>query len=298
MQEFRDLDKKKLLEQIGYDRIWKCGIINGDAIKNPCILYYYVLLTFGDLKNYKFMHWYGAPAIIPETSTDSLFYDVVSAYRTFDNSTLSSCLMNACRVYISKQLAVSDSALLNILPPVLMLTNENGVGVLKSLEEGWSKRFQEESYVIVLDDTEQGAPETPGLNGASIEAANSSGVSSGTPTSGWGVRNLLALLAATVRDQEKGSESCVVNLINLNSRAFSSLVEEFAPNLGTGKPVSSRTSVGISMCLSTSLVFKLRFPVDNSLCVQYDLHRRAAGDIEELPAGLPFRFVGWEMNER
>ena len=69
------MDKKALLESLGYQYIWE-NIVSGECVFQPHYLFTFILLTFADLKNYKFIHWYGAPCIIPTatvTEGQSLF---------------------------------------------------------------------------------------------------------------------------------------------------------------------------------------------------------------------------------
>ncbi|CAG0899101.1 unnamed protein product [Darwinula stevensoni] len=59
---FRDLDKKALLQEVGKE-LWK-QIQNGQALENPTILNSFLLLTFADLKKYRFYFWFAFPALL------------------------------------------------------------------------------------------------------------------------------------------------------------------------------------------------------------------------------------------
>uniref|UniRef100_A0A8D0E279 Ubiquitin-like modifier-activating enzyme ATG7 n=1 Tax=Salvator merianae TaxID=96440 RepID=A0A8D0E279_SALMN len=65
LESFKSCDKKLLLEQVG-NEIWN-AITSGDAIENPVLLNRFLLLTFADLKKYRFYYWFCFPALcLPE----------------------------------------------------------------------------------------------------------------------------------------------------------------------------------------------------------------------------------------
>ncbi|XP_013921396.1 PREDICTED: ubiquitin-like modifier-activating enzyme ATG7, partial [Thamnophis sirtalis] len=65
LESFKSCDKKLLLEEAATE-IWD-AITTGDAIKNPVLLNRFLLLTFADLKRYRFYYWFCYPALyVPE----------------------------------------------------------------------------------------------------------------------------------------------------------------------------------------------------------------------------------------
>uniref|UniRef100_A0ACB8EIH0 Autophagy- protein 7 (Autophagy- E1-like activating enzyme atg7) n=1 Tax=Sphaerodactylus townsendi TaxID=933632 RepID=A0ACB8EIH0_9SAUR len=65
MESFKSCDKKFLLEQAASE-IWD-SIKSGEAIENPVLLNRFLLLTFADLKRYRFYYWFCYPALcLPE----------------------------------------------------------------------------------------------------------------------------------------------------------------------------------------------------------------------------------------
>uniref|UniRef100_A0ABM5FK84 Ubiquitin-like modifier-activating enzyme ATG7 n=1 Tax=Pogona vitticeps TaxID=103695 RepID=A0ABM5FK84_9SAUR len=65
LESFKSCDKKFLLEQAAIE-LWNT-ITSGDAIENPVLLNRFLLLTFADLKRYRFYYWFCYPALcLPE----------------------------------------------------------------------------------------------------------------------------------------------------------------------------------------------------------------------------------------
>ncbi|XP_042303406.1 ubiquitin-like modifier-activating enzyme ATG7 [Sceloporus undulatus] len=65
LESFKSCDKKFLLDQAAIE-IWD-AIISGDAVENPVLLNKFLLLTFADLKRYRFYYWFCYPALcLPE----------------------------------------------------------------------------------------------------------------------------------------------------------------------------------------------------------------------------------------
>ncbi|CAO3621088.1 unnamed protein product [Cunninghamella blakesleeana] len=56
------MDKNKLFQETT-DKIWR-SIQSGNEIENPSLLNAFLLLTFADLKKYKFYYWFSFPAIL------------------------------------------------------------------------------------------------------------------------------------------------------------------------------------------------------------------------------------------
>ncbi|XP_061474065.1 ubiquitin-like modifier-activating enzyme ATG7 isoform X1 [Rhineura floridana] len=68
LESFKSCDKKLLLEQAA-NEMWD-AITSGDAVENPVLLNRFLLLTFADLKRYRFYYWFCYPALcLPEGIT-------------------------------------------------------------------------------------------------------------------------------------------------------------------------------------------------------------------------------------
>ncbi|KAI9277433.1 E1-like protein-activating enzyme Gsa7p/Apg7p [Sporodiniella umbellata] len=65
IEEFRQLDKQPWFRE-ATEKI-EHGIHSGQTIKAPDELNRFLLITFADLKKYKFYYWFGFPAIVPQS---------------------------------------------------------------------------------------------------------------------------------------------------------------------------------------------------------------------------------------
>ncbi|KAI9338523.1 hypothetical protein BDR26DRAFT_838181 [Obelidium mucronatum] len=63
VEDFKALDKAALLKAAS-ERVW-AAITSGDAIRNQSLLAAFFVLTFADLKKYKFYFWFAFPALLP-----------------------------------------------------------------------------------------------------------------------------------------------------------------------------------------------------------------------------------------
>ncbi|KAI8816302.1 uncharacterized protein EV422DRAFT_546234 [Fimicolochytrium jonesii] len=63
IEEFKNLDKNEAFQNAAR-QIWE-DIVSGRAVEDPALLTRFVLLTFADLKKYKYTYWFGFPALLP-----------------------------------------------------------------------------------------------------------------------------------------------------------------------------------------------------------------------------------------
>lgn len=66
IEAFRTYNKMELIQSFGQE-IWDT-VKSGKALEDPSVLCQFVLMTFADLKKYKFYYWFAFPALCPETS--------------------------------------------------------------------------------------------------------------------------------------------------------------------------------------------------------------------------------------
>ncbi|CAO3614248.1 unnamed protein product [Cunninghamella echinulata] len=65
LEQFQSMDKNKLFQE-ATDKIWQ-SIQLGNKIENSTLLNSFLLLTFADLKKYKFYYWFAFPALLPSS---------------------------------------------------------------------------------------------------------------------------------------------------------------------------------------------------------------------------------------
>ncbi|KAJ1920480.1 Autophagy protein 7 [Mycoemilia scoparia] len=73
IEEFKQLNRRQILTDEGLNI--KNAIWSGEATRNPSLLFQFVLISFGDLKKYKFYYQVGIPALIsnpPDTYASSI----------------------------------------------------------------------------------------------------------------------------------------------------------------------------------------------------------------------------------
>ena len=167
------MDKKSLLDNIA-SQIWE-SILSLEAIEETSLLSKFVLLTFADLKQYRFTYWFGCPALLPlipfvsnipiklvndrdiinypSTSDRNILNGVVSLYRNF---------LNVVSSGVNQSFDNKNCDDLLNLPPVFALTREltkqitNDGRVLnkitwtvKTLANAWDERYQWEAEKII-----------------------------------------------------------------------------------------------------------------------------------------------------
>ncbi|CAG8483984.1 236_t:CDS:10 [Paraglomus occultum] len=64
IEEFKQFDKTALFKRVA-DQIWQ-DIVSGDAVTQPHLLTRFLLITFADLKKYKFHFWFAFPALLAD----------------------------------------------------------------------------------------------------------------------------------------------------------------------------------------------------------------------------------------
>ena len=193
-------------------------IISGTAIENPDKLLTFLLLTYSDLKAYRFTYWMGVPAIVPDqpfhNSTQRSLCDVL----TENGSNLSTELY---RVLMRRLLESQEDPAEGIEPLrstfAIKITTTNETmqqsatgpdlseyqmqGVqhteLLTLSEAWDDRYSPDVFIVVVD---------------------SSAAESGF---GWGVRNLLEMMAF---HQSDSSLNGTVRLIRVRGSVAKRLV--------------------------------------------------------------------------
>ncbi|RUP47568.1 hypothetical protein BC936DRAFT_145578 [Jimgerdemannia flammicorona] len=66
IEDFKRLDKTAFFKEEA-KKIWH-AIISGDAVMHPHLLSHFLVVTYADLKKYKFHYWFGFPALLMDPS--------------------------------------------------------------------------------------------------------------------------------------------------------------------------------------------------------------------------------------
>ena len=170
-------------------------MVSLDAVNNPELLLTFLLLTYSDLKAYRFTYWLGVPAIVPDqpfNCTDlqalrGVVYEnscdiCTELYRLLlqrlaasqeEPPHTDSAGYSIKSVFAIKFTEVNEAMMQSGTGSDLAEYQIQGIqrGELLTLAEAWPLRYSPEVFLVVLD-----------------PSASSSGF-------GWIVRNLLAMLA-------------------------------------------------------------------------------------------------------
>ncbi|KAJ3416945.1 Autophagy protein 7 [Chytridiales sp. JEL 0842] len=158
IEDFKNLDKSSILKQAA-EEIWS-SILSGSALETPSKLAHFVLITFADLKKYKFFYWFAFPALLPvEHFKLDLMKPLKDAWAAEE--------MEAMRSEFEKARAGLDNA------PFFLIKragNTVTIGALKEWSTFWTNVPESERLVGFADPSS--LPSNPG----------------------WPLRNLLILL--------------------------------------------------------------------------------------------------------
>lgn len=157
LQDFGRLDKKQILTDCG-SSVLDC-IVSGEAIANPALLHNFQLITFADLKSYKFVFWFGMPAVSTAQSWELRSSELVHGDET-----------KAPLLQGDVLRAVYERVLQQNTMDVFVVERSSDVHNVLSLREAWEKRYSSDLTFVLLD------------------------MSSAKQGLGWNVRNLLTLL--------------------------------------------------------------------------------------------------------
>jgi ubiquitin-like modifier-activating enzyme ATG7 len=163
IEEFTDFNKKSCLEELAL-KIWR-SITSGEAIKDPSKLSQFLLLSYADLKSYKFIYWFCSPAIVPADP-----FKLSRIVPLNQSSTLSNTGGSPFVEAIYHELLQNPSKF--NFSAVVLSERSGGSSSFRflSLTEAWSLRYDESCYFLFLDQ------------------------SNTMDSLGWAIRNFLLLL--------------------------------------------------------------------------------------------------------
>jgi len=157
-EAFRDLDKKAVLDKIGQG-VWD-DIVSGRAVKQPWLLARFLVLTFADLKKYKYKYWFAFPALVPANP-----FNVSKTSPIGDSFTAEQQTALCTQYELFRGLAGNQGDLANAAAVAVRVNNKAGLPQVLPLSD-----FIKGDYVLFADAS--ALPSHPG----------------------WFLRNLLVLL--------------------------------------------------------------------------------------------------------
>ena len=207
------------------------SITDGRAIDDPILLFQFAMLTFADLKSYKFTYWYCEPTLVP----DEPFQTSPDGIRLFQDTNANQL------VYLYKSLLEywSTVSLGGTCKQVFMMlesTTRDSEPQIVSLRDGWSRRYDQSSCIVVFDSA---------LFSSTSSSSSSSNISSNSSSSeskeqqqreatfGWTMRNVLALLALS-HDSSTSSTPPLVNIASLRGPLWKKLLHAWTVGQNDG----------------------------------------------------------------
>lgn len=301
LKEFRAVDKQSLLNDHA-KTIWDsitCSIDCPDsAIKDPSKLFNFLVLTFADLKAYKFYYWFSYPALLPNVPLSTV--NLADRNNSRNVVDFNDSMVSLIKIREIDDLVESISGL-DVLtgiythPTFIRLLKSNQfifvVSVTKahdlnnnnqrsvqvySLEEGWNDRYSPNAFICVLDSIT-----------SAVTVNNNASVS-------WQIRNVLSFLSYHQRSMTGGD----------NSNSAVSLVSS-----DESQSTIPRSNVLKLICLRGKLpsIFATQSPLSvnrtdesalsDSVFMTVKIANSFAASVADSLPPLP-RVVGWELNER
>jgi hypothetical protein len=193
------------------------AIVSSEVLDDPSKFLTFMLLTYSDLKAYRFTYWMGAPAIIPDRSFNSTDLRSVKDITLENGGNLCLELYHQLLQRLSSSQNESATAGAPLSPIFALRLTSTSETMLRSaaggdlteyqlhdaqkaelltLREAWADRYSPDVHIVVLD-----------------ASASASGF-------GWMVRNLLAALAL---HHDSATDSATVRLVGLRGNAAKKL---------------------------------------------------------------------------
>jgi ubiquitin-like modifier-activating enzyme ATG7 len=185
LEEFLSFDKMQLLSEFS-SKLVSFMMNKESVLQDPKLLQRFFLLTFADLKSYKFYYWFCQPVIVPESSSSfTLLNDgIINRVTAFSSLFTDGKKLESIYEYLFE--IIGDNSEIPFLF-LLIKTNEDShvIHPFSTLEDHLTS--DNELYLIILDQ------------------------SKGFDSFGWNVRNLLTFLAISFPTLKR------VNLIGLRN---------------------------------------------------------------------------------
>ena len=194
------------------------SITDGRAIDNPTLLFPHAILSFADLKSYKFTYWYCEPVLVPDEPFQTSSTGIRLLQDTNANQLL--YLYRHLLEYWSSSLSLgnhqSQSSSCKQVFMMIETSKDSGYQIV-NLRDGWNKRYEQGSCIVVFESALV----------SSSSSSSESKVHDSSFTFGWTMRNLLALLALS-HDSSASSTEYFVNIVSLRGSLWKRLLHSWA----------------------------------------------------------------------
>jgi len=164
--EFIAIKKPEFLNNMA-NSLWR-SIVGGEVLSNISSLQSFVLLTYADLKQYKFTYWFGFPTFVPEKPFVH-YTPPIQVCTTFTESDIEVANLSSGERMSRQEFVFA------------MVRGSDGAYMQHSLGEAWEKRATPD-VIFVYSGPGTGTVPTEGISECSSPCP-------------WGLRNVLAMLA-------------------------------------------------------------------------------------------------------
>lgn len=257
IEEFKLCDKKICMNNMA-DQILD-DIRNGNAIKDPRLLTPFLLLTFADLKSYRFTYWLCLPAIIPANRQSFSYLSPPTLIKLTENSSNDSLVVVVYRNLIN----LINRCCSGIIPFVFGLMKSVSSTAdcqwqwqVHSLEDVWMNRYNTNDVIFVILD-----------NGSSSCTT-------------WMLRNFLTLLS--VHSSSSLSQTSIamphsVRIISLRGKLIKSMLK--LDDITAAERMITECNDADILSKDESLIYTINLPSKDYTIVDKTI-------------------VGWEANDR
>ena len=141
------------------------------------------MLTFADLKSYRFTYWYGSPVLVP-----SIPFRTKSESHKFLKQYNSNVVLSIYRKIQTYLIHNNDENIHNRMVFMLIKSESQNSYEVVSLKQGWNMRYNKNAFIGILDSSSRTYTTNSNKNTNTTTLSSSSSLP-------WSMRNLLALLA-------------------------------------------------------------------------------------------------------
>lgn len=196
-------------------------IADGSAIEDPTLLFQFFMLTFADLKSYQFTYWYCAPTLVPEVPFQASENKTKNFRDAYPDQLV--YLYKNLLEYWSLETISSDKP---HCKQICMIETQNSSQEprIVSLRDGWARRYDHGSFIVLFDTTLVGKDSTVSSSSVSSSTSEFQGSHSDESTFGWSTRNALSLLALS---HDQSSTQSYINIVSVRGPLWEKLLHSW-----------------------------------------------------------------------